>query len=158
MPDEPLPDSKTGLAFRAYLIEARSIGGLSGSPVFAYLGLGRPDKSGNVVIGQTFLFLIGIIRGHWDHEEPKYGTSIDFIKELEQVNMGMAVATPADELSKIIFGDTLVKARREHDAEVQKKKDITNDSAFQAQPFAKEDFEAALKKASRKVAPITKQK
>ena len=37
MPDEPFEDQNTGKPYHAYLVEARSIGGLSGSPVFVSL-------------------------------------------------------------------------------------------------------------------------
>ncbi len=46
MPGEPLYDRKTGLSFRGYLLEVRSTGGLSGSPVVAYLGYDR-DAAGH---------------------------------------------------------------------------------------------------------------
>lgn len=153
MPDEPLPDSKTGLAYHAYLIEARSIGGLSGSPVCAYLGPMRPTKEGALNMQQNFLFLIGVIRGHWDHEEPKWKTQIDFVKELEQVNMGIATATPISELHKIIFGEKLVEGRKQHDARGRKEMDATRDSDFPDKGITKQEFEEALKKASRKIEP-----
>jgi hypothetical protein len=151
MPDEPLSDSITGLLYHAYLLEARSIGGLSGSPVFAMLPSTRPNKDGVVDMTQSYMVLIGIIRGHWDHEEPKLQTTVDYAKELEQVNMGVATATPAEELRKIIFGDMLVTGRKEHDAEIIKKNAPKNDSAFPERALTKQEFEEALKKASRKI-------
>lgn len=163
MPDEPLPDSKTGLSYHAYLIEARSIGGLSGSPVFVHLPVTRPRKDGSLFFGATYIFLIGVIRGHWDHEEPKWKTTVDFTKELEQVNMGIAIATPMEELRKIIFGDELVNGRKENDAKRLKKNAPTDDSAFSkvqktpqglSIPIRTEsEFIDDLKKASRKIEP-----
>lgn len=66
MPDEPLEDTKTGLWYNAYLLEVRSIGGLSGSPVVAYLGydrnvVGKVNREGKD-------FLLGLVRGHWDYK------------------------------------------------------------------------------------------
>jgi hypothetical protein len=40
MPNEPFKDHKTGFSYDAYLAEVRSIGGLSGSPVFVGLPAG----------------------------------------------------------------------------------------------------------------------
>lgn len=134
MPSEPLPDAKTGLSYHAYLIEARSIGGLSGSPVFAYLPASRPRKNGLIDFQNMYIFLIGVIRGHWDHEEPKLQTTVDFMKELEQVNMGMAIATPIEELNKILFGEKLMQGRKNNDAEIIKKNAPKDDSAFPQKP------------------------
>jgi hypothetical protein len=54
MPDEPLRDVNSGLEYKAYLAEVRSIGGLSGSPVFVAPSRGwrqnsrcRPSANGN---------------------------------------------------------------------------------------------------------------
>jgi hypothetical protein len=152
MPDEPLPDSKTG-PYHAYLLEARSIGGLSGSPVFAFLLPTRPTIEGDIDMSKMYMYLIGIIRGHWDHEEPKLQTTVDFAKELEQVNMGIAIATPVEELNKIIFGDALVNGRKQHDQETLKQNEPKNDSAFPEQPFTQEVFEDALTKVTRKIEP-----
>jgi hypothetical protein len=161
MPGEPLPDSKTGLSYHGYLIEARSIGGLSGSPVFAHLGPTRVGTDGRLNFSQNKTILLGVIRGHWDHQESIAG--VDFAgDELRQVNMGIAVATPAQEIRKIILGDEWVKKRKVADIErianKNAKNAITEDSAFSSEaqkqkPFTKEDFERALNKATRKVEP-----
>lgn len=147
MPAEPLFDKRTGAKYNGYLIEARSIGGLSGSPVFAHVGAGRHR-------GHNYphsAILLGIIRGHWDHEEP----SVDFAgKEKDVVNMGIAVAIPAQEIRKILFSEDMVNKRREIDRERAKTKNqITEDDAFSGKPFTKDEFEDALKKATRKIEP-----
>ena len=66
MPDEPIPDSKTGLSFSAYIAEVRSIGGLSGSPVFVALGPARAHN-GQITLELQFA-LLGVVRGHWDEK------------------------------------------------------------------------------------------
>ena len=45
MPWEPIWDAKTGQNFEAFLAEVRSIGGLSGSPVWVAVDPGRPASS-----------------------------------------------------------------------------------------------------------------
>lgn len=93
MPEEPMRmrlDSATVITADAYLIESRSIGGLSGSPVFVYMagtnrGLGAYSQ----------IYLLGLIHGHWDAAEPiTDGEDLD--EELRSsVNMGIAIAVPA---------------------------------------------------------------
>jgi len=116
MPSEPLPDKKTGLGYHAYLIEARSIGGLSGSPVFAFLGPGRVVRN-KINLGQAFTILVGIIRGHWDHEEPSVDSEDFTGKESSLVNMGIGIATPSQELQKILFSEEWASKRRKADEE-----------------------------------------
>ena len=51
----------------AYLIEARSIGGLSGSPVFLNLGITRYiENSVKHAQGGPIIYLMGLIHGHYD--------------------------------------------------------------------------------------------
>jgi len=115
MPNEPFEDENTGLSYNAYLAEVRSIGGLSGSPVFVVLGPGRTHK-GKINMSFRFL-LLGLIRGHWDYKRAK--TSIDFSKdELEQVNMGIGLVTPIHEALKIIHGADLLKMRQQNDRKI----------------------------------------
>jgi hypothetical protein len=67
--DEPIQDEASGLYYKAYLAELRSVGGLSGSPVFAMLGSGRlseEELDGKLYKG----FLIGLIRGHYHTNVP----------------------------------------------------------------------------------------
>jgi hypothetical protein len=91
--DEPLQDLSSGQDYNAYLVELRSVGGLSGSPVFAMLGEGRLSKTeldGKLYKG----FLIGLIRGHFQTDVPVIG--YDKI-ELEKLNEGIAIVTPIQE-------------------------------------------------------------
>lgn len=89
---------RKGVEIDAYLIEARSIGGLSGSPVFVNLGLIRPkdglpfrvsDHPNNVVF-------LGLIHGHFDvkNTEVDANTTIDDGLSLSQINTGMAIVVP----------------------------------------------------------------
>jgi len=68
MPEEPIKTA-TGLQ-DAYLIELLSIGGLSGSPVFTYLGGIRRDSPVDREITVTAragaIHLLGLVHGHWD--------------------------------------------------------------------------------------------
>ncbi len=86
----------------AYLVEARSIGGLSGSPVFVNLGVtrfmdGQLKKSEK---GPIF-YLIGLIHGHFDVDETEFeskaeGTSIS------KINSGIAIVVPFHSINETI--------------------------------------------------------
>ena len=100
---------ETGLPYDAYLAEIRSIGGLSGSPVFVFIGSGRAYPRN--LMGSK-IFLLGLIRGHWDYK--KKMEAIDFgDNELEAVNMGVATVTPIREVLTILNSPELVRERRQ---------------------------------------------
>jgi hypothetical protein len=84
-----------GLPQHAFLIESRSVGGLSGSPVFASVGFWRHDEDGQLKLRTTFrsTYLIGLISGHWNAE-----AEIEGGIEREFVNMGIAKVTPMDKV------------------------------------------------------------
>jgi hypothetical protein len=117
MPSEPLPDSKTGLSFHAYLAEVRSIGGLSGSPVFVWLGPSRVGPDGTLNLSQRFMMLLGVVRGHWEHQEPEPVLSA-WTDEFRKINWGIGTITPANELAAILFGQDLVAKRQKKDEEL----------------------------------------
>ncbi len=93
----------------AYLIEARSIGGLSGSPVFVNVGMDRSgDLKGSLLLAgsliSSHLFLLGILHGHWDvpGDVPTEDglTSVDGPGQ-SCVNVGIAIVTPASKILDI---------------------------------------------------------
>jgi hypothetical protein len=91
-----------------YLIEARSIGGLSGSPVFIR----------NIFVG-TFYWL-GLIHGHWDLPS---GRKFDFREDADDyehrssVNMGISVVVPAIKIIEILNRKELEDRRVAQDQE-----------------------------------------
>jgi hypothetical protein len=125
MPDEPLEDIDTGLEYNAYLAEVRSIGGLSGSPVFVFLGPARSLK-GKITISQK-IYLLGLVRGHWDirHRGQPLGFTED---ELQAVNMGIAIITPFQDALEIINGEELVRERKQADRQQAKSREPTEDT------------------------------
>jgi hypothetical protein len=155
MPDEKIP-FRNGKLLEAYLIESRSIGGLSGCPVFVrgtnmLRGLKNDagENSTACVSSNTF-FLLGSMIGHWDAPP-----SLNPIHE-EKVNMGISTVTPAKQIRGIINHPELVEMRKKWDEDVLKKRSegATFDMAEdEGDSFTQKDFEAALRKASRKVAP-----
>lgn len=100
MPEEPIEaeimkyGKRVRVSFNAYLAEIRSIGGLSGSPVFvAVEHFRKPRKDGEgqqLIVGVAYrIFLLGMIRGHWHYEkQTSFITSAaNKTKDVEQVNM-----------------------------------------------------------------------
>ena len=116
MPDEPVPTRKFG-NIEAYLIELRSIGGLSGSPVFLY-HVGSRVVRGQIDGAGLFYFL-GLVHGHWDTPKSrKTGVRRSNRKvvspfEAEKVNLGIAVVIPAQKIVEVLDHPGLKKIRTE---------------------------------------------
>ena len=103
-----------------YLIEARSIGGISGAPVFT-----RPEVMQRVNVGtqehnglfhlDSHLF-IGMIRGHWDidgdvnEQNPQPGR--------KGVNMGIAMVVPAYRILEALNHPALAAHRDEFERRI----------------------------------------
>jgi hypothetical protein len=109
MPLEPLIDPKTEKPYDAYLAEVRSIGGLSGSPVFIQLNPNmRVIPLDHDRQGQSY-YLLGLIRGHWKRDVEIDFDDEDFSgNELGQLNTGVAIVTPAVELLPIFESEPFV--------------------------------------------------
>jgi hypothetical protein len=158
MPPEKIPHH--GELLDAYLIEHHSIGGLSGSPVFvsetaiipavyADPKLQAPKQHVMFAPGQTFF--MGLIRGCWEvPPNPAFG-------QTEGMNLGISVVVPAQKIRDILYSEEQT-ALRKHIEEEELKSEPSGklDHAMPAQNFTREDFETALKKASRKITPDKK--
>lgn len=89
-----------------YLIEARSIGGLSGSPVFLSLGSSRVI-GGKMMIGTDgprFL-LLGLIHGHYDVEASDVDQLMNdasSTSQYDRVNTGIAIVVPFNKIDSVI--------------------------------------------------------
>ncbi|MGH8428276.1 MAG: hypothetical protein ACRES7_09900 [Gammaproteobacteria bacterium] len=93
------PDVVRGAKFEmeALLVESRSIGGLSGSPVFA----------ADIRFGKIWYPFIGLTHGHWDFK------SAD---EAEPAaNSGMSIVSPGQKVIDILFHEDVVSGRKEFD-------------------------------------------
>lgn len=78
----------------AYLIEARSIGGLSGSPAYIRGTVSVPDTD-NILATDAEYYLLGIVHGHWQIRENDLNTTDMQIVRREGLNVGIAIVTPA---------------------------------------------------------------
>lgn len=106
----------------AYLIEARSIGGLSGSPVFVTETLGMRNESGEILAGGGPFYFMGLMHGHWDIPA-ELKNDIPSDKE-GKVNMGIAIVVPAITILEVINQEELVEMRRQRAEEEKKKKPL----------------------------------
>ena len=111
MPNEPVParDGPTD----AYLIEARSIGGLSGSPAFV---------RETAPFGTGAFYLLGLMHGHWDIPVEEMGdfAFADQTDERARVNMGIAIVVPAKKILEVLNHPDLVEGRARSDEQRRK--------------------------------------
>jgi hypothetical protein len=135
----------------AYLVESRSIGGLSGSPAFVYLGvvrkLGEQVQFAQGSNPGGIYFLMGLVHGHWD---AKIGAEHDAMVEdglaKEAVNMGIAIVVPIDKVIEVIMQDDLEPQRKEDRDKVQQETMPTMDVAAEEADFTRDDFMRDLTK------------
>src|ERR1700688_1199535 len=101
----------------AYLVETRSIGGLSGSPVFFYFD-GGLTRYGKVVSPKAHFFLLGVVQGHYDAQVSLDDSVFDDRKE--KVNMGVGIVIPATKLLEMLESDEVQRARDVEEEEDRK--------------------------------------
>jgi hypothetical protein len=117
MPSDKLPVN--GGETEVYLVEGRSIGGLSGSPVFVRHTVTLPAIAADTrepqrISGVSQLHLLGLMRGHWDLK-----LGIDAVQG-EAVNMGIAIVIPAQKILEVLYHPELVALREEQDEKFRK--------------------------------------
>lgn len=127
MPHEPIPikmgpeDDAPTLRVDAYLVEARSWGGHSGSPAFIYYTLARETPRGEGGPGKVLTLtgpglrppaLLGLVHGHYEIEQ-----DIAFVGDIlgsgkVPINAGIAVVIPAQRIIDTLMDEELVEFRR----------------------------------------------
>jgi hypothetical protein len=107
----------------AYLVEARSIGGISGSPVFVKetLAIKARDRDGVLTQfqGASRFHLLGLMHGHWDVKESEIN-SPQIIPTARGVNFGIAVVVPANKILETINQPVLAEQRQHLDEKLRK--------------------------------------
>lgn len=131
MPTEPVPTSFGETD--AYLIEARSIGGLSGSPAFVrqsvsvYFG----SRENVMQLSAGSFFLLGLMHGHWDI--PPESRNDEFSEDQADinraVNMGIAIAVPASKIVDILDLPELVQQRQKSEEDLLAQRSASLDIA-----------------------------
>lgn len=140
-----------------FLVEARSLGGLSGSPVFVRHTISAKVKTTK---GEQWSFslghgetLLGLMHGHWDIRESEMNKPYFTHDSEHGVNYGVAIVVPAQKIYETLYRPELVKIRKKHEESELKKNVPTMDSSKKKErsEFTRDDFESALKKTSRKI-------
>jgi len=109
MPEEPVETGDLGL-IDAYLVEARSIGGLSGSPVFVHIAGSRLVRGTRQFTSSQF-FWLGLMHGHWDIPVTDLDTPSEDATNTQRVNMGIAIVIPVTKILEVINSKELLEAR-----------------------------------------------
>jgi hypothetical protein len=156
-----------------YLIECRSIGGLSGSPVFVHKPKLKIVADRNRIGALTNLTLdfedewfrlLGLIHGHWDVDMKRVALQPDLmLKDVaEFLNMGIALVTPMERAIEVLDHPELKKQREDEIKRIQDDNVPSTDSAIYSteesteNDFTEADFENALRKVSRPNKPDDK--
>jgi hypothetical protein len=110
-----------GASTDVYLIEARSIGGISGSPVFVRPTVSyRPNRNAQWLDGLArFHRVIGMVRGHWDIRESERNNVRAQHSQKYGVNMGIASITPAFKIIETLNHPDFLSDRESFDAKVR---------------------------------------
>ncbi len=151
MPEEQI---QTDLGFAdVFLVEARSIGGLSGSPVFVRHTHGvmvRRERDG----GDDLLFangpgitLLGLMHGHWDIKESEMNKASIIHDRQHGVNMGIGIVVPAIKIYETLYAPNLIAMRKEQEKKFLGRNIPGTDLAKPSkagQPFTQATFDSAL--------------
>jgi hypothetical protein len=139
MPEEPV---NTGLGeAESYLIETKSINGLSGSPVFV-----RPESNcaydsktedphtlGHRDARVGSFWLLGLMHGHWDvktsdRDKKKTKTHKSYT---ESINEGIGIVVPAQKILEVIKHPDSEKMRNRIEAQLQRQEAATVDGLIE---------------------------
>jgi hypothetical protein len=171
MPEEQI---QTELGFAdVFLIEAHSLGGISGSPVFVRptINFKLPPEMARSGVNNAFWYghgatLLGLMHGHWDIRESEMNQAFFTHDRKHGVNMGIAIVVPAIKILETLFSPELAIERERMSEKIKRafvpgtdsaREKKETEKAAEQSPFTRDDFEDALKKASRKIAPESKQ-
>jgi hypothetical protein len=130
----------------AYLVEARSHGGVSGSPVFLYWPpLQRGQRyTGAAMYRQPLPLILGLVFGQYENDNPPDGG--------DTINSGIAIVIPAEKIRETIMQKKLRTKRETIRKNPPKRKDAPKPVAGDRAPeFTVGDMMGALQKASRKI-------
>jgi hypothetical protein len=120
MDAEPILQAERGFYQASYLVEARSLSGYSGSPVFVIPGpYVKTDQEDGIVYAHTLLkapiFLMGIDWGHQHWAEPVRDGAGRVTGDHVRTNSGMMMVAPAAKIAQALDQEVLLEMRREVD-------------------------------------------
>lgn len=118
MPREKISTADSGQQFHAYLVETRSIGGLSGSPVFVQLPMLR-TVAGKVILPTQSSYFMGVLIGHHSTLNHVDDLGVAYSKPIKKrprtvkvtQNTGIGVVIPAVQVNILVNQPRIVEAR-----------------------------------------------
>jgi hypothetical protein len=122
----PVEQIQTELGYAdVILVEARSIGGISGSPVFVRHTYATQVKNKHGEYDMLFanspaMTLLGLMHGHWDIKESELNRSSIIHDRQRGVNMGIAMVVPAAKIYETLYAPELVEIRKENEQKLLK--------------------------------------
>jgi hypothetical protein len=127
MREEPILTKYCGYV-DAYLVEAQSIAGLSGSPVFVQMAPWRIVGSEIRRIDSKQFYLLGLMHGHFDVANLNEDVVTDADgQSLGSINAGLGVVIPAEKIVEAIFQPDLVAVRKENANKARDRDGVTPD-------------------------------
>src|SRR6185437_14418789 len=170
MRTEPVPTSRG--VMDAYLVEMRSVGGISGSPVLTHMAVRPqvllPESPESTKIEQSLKthYLLGLIHGHYTiTTQDEWAFKTD--QQVGDINAGIAIVVPADRITETIAKSALFErerdmARRYDEVRKAQSKTVEDSApsggasvppATDANPTHREDFNSLVGAAARKRTP-----
>lgn len=165
MPHEPIRmEREPGAYFdaQAYLVEVKSWGGHSGSPVFWTIPISvtMQTPTGEFLHRQEWARgLLGLVSAHDDirQKAERSGEFHNLAGDIiTKANSGIAIVTPATAIKELIMREDVVKDRELRRRLAKSDEPIPTMDTGLSQTgniFTFEDFNDALKRASRKISP-----
>ncbi len=124
IPDEAIQVDE-GFA-EVYLAEARSISGMSGSPVFVRASVGIPGKffgertDEQLIAHKSKFNFLGLMHGHWDVKESELNRPhFSPAAKGTGVNSGISVIVPAHKILETIIQPGILTLAEEHYAKMR---------------------------------------
>jgi len=117
----PTEQIQTELGYAdVFLVESRSIGGLSGSPVFVRHTLAAKVSKSDGTEDMMFangpgITLLGMAHGHWDIRESEINKPRIIHDSQRGVNMGIAIVVPAIKIFETLYHPGLIALRKEQE-------------------------------------------
>jgi hypothetical protein len=112
MPHEPIKvkDLRVASEIDAYLVEARSWGGHSGSPAFIYYPIDRSGNSMSVPMALP-VFLLGLVQSHYEIKSDVELTGDLLGQGRVPINAGIAAVVPSQKIIDLLMGEGLARER-----------------------------------------------
>lgn len=171
MPWEPIHHPSRGINQESFLVETRSLGGFSGSPVFVHIPAmsARPYEEG--FSAGAGPWLLGVDWGHLPiDEQVKWKDDKRPIEEgwVVESNSGQMAVVPAWKLQELLDQEELAMSRQRGEERITERKKSSpvrldkrakeaekpdQPANFVTDAFTKGDFEDALDRVSRPVSP-----